>query len=772
MAEHYYAKGQLNQMIFQNQQTQFSIASISVVETDIDIDEKDLVVKGHFPALTHGNDYIFYGQMQNHPKFGDQLNVFTYEKELPKTEDSLVKYLASDLFYGIGEKTASKIVDTLGLNAVDDILRDESKLDEVVGLKAETKKQFIADLRLHQGFEQVTVELAKYGVGLQLAQKLYDVYAENTIKQLQDNPYDFVFYVDGFGFQRADEIAKTIGIEDNHPTRVQAGILHVLDEESTNGHVYVELPSLVTRLNELLFRGQTEETKQSLHDYLNQLVDDELIVMEADRIYLPQLYFAEEGVASQLTRLLETNEDLTFDESELMAAIGDVEEQEGIAYGEEQYEAVKKALNEKVMLLTGGPGTGKTTVVKGILHCYEALFQKKEQKKQSDYILAAPTGRAAKRLTESTGIKAKTIHSLLGWSGEEEFEYNASNQLSGKVMIVDEFSMVDIWLANRLLKAVPADMKVIFVGDEDQLPSVGPGQVLADLLASQSIPVCRLQDIYRQKNDSYIIKLAHDIKHDQLPEQSVGKKADFNFIDTSSDYAVDTIEKIVTKALEKGYSMRDIQVLAPMYKTKVGIHELNDSLQQIFNPKEESKRELLHFQSVYRTGDKVIQLVNQPEKDVFNGDIGEIVAVKDAKEADSNKDELIINFEGLEVSYTRQDLNQIMLAYAISIHKSQGSEFPIVIMPIVRPFKRMLVKNLIYTAVTRGKASLIICGDYDIFLEGLQKGDAYERRTTLVSRIQAFLGHNVEQVPQSAEQNLENAEVDEQEEFSPYDFMS
>ncbi|MDQ0158716.1 SF1B family DNA helicase RecD2 [Alkalibacillus salilacus] len=770
MAEQYFVKGQLNQMIFQNQQTQFSIASISVEDTDLELDEQELVVKGHFPALTHGNDYIFYGQMQTHPKFGEQLSVFTYEKELPKTEDSLVKYLSSDLFYGIGQKTAKKIVDTLGINAVDDILRDESKLDEVIGVKSETKKQFIADLRLHQGFEQVTVELAKYGVGLQLARKLYEAYAERTIQQLQDNPYDFVFHVDGFGFQRADEIAQFLGIKDDHPTRVQAGILHVLDEEASNGHVYTELAHLIERLNQLLFQGQTIEDEESLLDHLNHLVEESLVVLENQRLYLPQLYFAEEGVASQLTRLLETEEETSYDESELLATIGEIEEQEGIAYGEEQYEAVKKALDHKVMLLTGGPGTGKTTVVKGILHCYETLFQKNKPKRQSDFILAAPTGRAAKRLTESTGLKAKTIHSLLGWSGEEEFEFNGSNQLSGKMIIVDEFSMVDIWLANRLLKAVPTDMKVIFVGDEDQLPSVGPGQVLADLLTSEAVPVCRLQEIYRQKNDSYIVKLAHDIKHDQLPEQSVGKKADFNFIDTSSDHAIDTIEQIVTKALDKGYTMRDIQVLAPMYRTKVGIHELNQSLQHIFNPKMEKKREIEHFQSIFRTGDKVIQLVNQPEKDVFNGDIGEIIAVKYAKEAESKKDELIIDFEGLEVSYTRQDFNQIMLAYAISIHKSQGSEFPIVILPIVRPFKRMLVKNLIYTAVTRGKSSLIICGHYDIFLEGLQKGDAFKRQTTLVERIHAFHGTTTELVSTDAT-NLDHMEVDEKEEFSPYDFM-
>ncbi|GAA0457162.1 SF1B family DNA helicase RecD2 [Alkalibacillus silvisoli] len=766
MADELYAKGQLNHMIFHNQETQFSIASVSVSDSNIELDEEELVVKGHFPPLTHGNDYIFYGTMQQHAKFGDQLQVFTYEKELPKTEESLVKYLSSDLFYGIGNKTAQKIVDLLGINAVDDILRDETRLDQVIGLKPEMKKQFISDLRMHQGFEQVTVELAKYGIGLQLAHKIYEEYHENTLKQLNDNPYQFVFDVDGFGFQRADEIAESMGIKDNHPTRVQAGVLHVLDQGASNGHVFIEKKQIFNQLNALLYQGKIVEDEQSIEEHLELLVKEELIVTEGVRIYLPQLYFAEEGVASQLTRILATKQDISYDESELLKTIGEIEEQEGIAYGEEQYEAVKKALDEKVMLLTGGPGTGKTTVVKGIIHCYEVLFQKNQNKHQSDYVLAAPTGRAAKRLSESTGLKAKTIHSLLGWSGEEHFEYHGGNQLKGKVLIVDECSMVDIWLFNSLLKAVPKEMKVIFVGDEDQLPSVGPGQVLADLLKSQAIPVCQLKEIYRQKHDSYIVKLAHDIKNGEIPMQSVGKKDDYNFIETNTEYALHTIEQIVKKALDKGYTMKDIQVLAPMYKTKVGIHDLNETLQNIFNPKEEKKRELEHFKTSFRTGDKVIQLVNQPEKDVYNGDIGEIIAIKHAKEAKSKKDELIIDFEGLEVSYTRQDFNQIMLAYAISIHKSQGSEFPIVILPVVRSFKRMLVKNLIYTAITRGKSSLIICGSYDVFLEGLKKQLAYERNTSLVSRIQAYNLSN----PNSNTENLEpDSELEEN--FSPYDFM-
>ncbi|MGP4071426.1 SF1B family DNA helicase RecD2 [Piscibacillus sp. B03] len=767
MSEKGFVKAKLNHMIFHKAEEQFSIASVSVIETNEEVDEDELVVKGHFPPLTYGNEYIFYGSMKNHPKFGEQYQVFTYEKEMPKTEDSLVKYFSSDLFYGIGEKTAKRIVNSLGLNAVDQILRDETALDQVPGIKEETKKQLIADLRVNQGFEQVAIELAKYGIGLQLAQKIYQEYEENTLQQLKENPYAFVFGIEGFGFQRADEMAKELGIGEDHPTRVEAGILHILEQESMNGHVYMDQDSLIRKTNRLLYQRQHLLTEEDFEERAKHLEEESLIVVENQRIYLPHLYFSEEGIASQLKRIMDINDEDSFDESELLKIIGELEETEGFAYGEEQYEAIKKAMSEKVMLLTGGPGTGKTTVVKGIISCFEELYQpQKKVSQERRFILTAPTGRAAKRLSEATGLKAKTIHSLLGWSGDDSFEYHQGNQLEGEVIIVDEFSMVDVWLANSLFKAIPSDMKVILVGDEDQLPSVGPGQVLSDLLMANAIPVSHLSEIYRQKENSYIIQLAHHIKNDNVENMELNRSGDFNFIPSHEEHTLNVIEQIVQRALNKGYTMKDIQVLAPMYKTDVGINQLNKSLQTIFNPKDDQKREMQHFDTIFRTGDKVIQLVNQPEKKVFNGDIGEIIAIKKPSESENKKDELIINFEGLQVSYTKQDFNQIMLAYAISIHKSQGSEFPIVVLPVVKAFKRMLVKKLLYTAITRSKTSLIICGDYNAFIDGLKRNFAYERNTTLVQRIQAIFSQEFEVTA-----NLNENEASEEEEITPYDFM-
>lgn len=762
MEQKKYVKGKLNHMIFHNQEELFSIASITIIDTNEQISEEELVVKGYFPPLTHGNEYIFYGNLTVHPKFGEQYDVFTYEKELPKTEESLVKYLSSDLFYGIGKKTAERIVNHLGVQAIEKILADESVLDQIPGMTEKLKKRFVSDLQLHQGFDQVTLELAKHGIGLQLAQKIYDVYQEKTIKQLKENPYSFVFTIEGFGFQRADDIAQSIGIEKNHPSRIQAGILHILELESLDGHVYVEEKNLINKTIKLLFPKQMDLIDENeILNHIQFLENEQAIVKENEKVYLPHLYYAEEGIASQLKRIMDLEVEEIYDESELLKIIGEIEEKEGIAYGEEQYEAIKSALNEKVMILTGGPGTGKTTVIKGIIQCYDA-FLKATNKKQheSNYILTAPTGRAAKRLSESTGLKAKTIHSLLGWMGEEEFEYNASNQLEGKILIVDEFSMVDVWLANRLLKAVPSDMKVIFVGDEDQLPSVGPGQVLSDLLRSEQIPISRLTEIYRQKEDSFIIKLAHKIKNNEIDDLNLTKKDDFNFIECKQEQVLSVIEQIVKKAVERGYQKKDIQILAPMYKTNVGIHQLNNTLQNIFNPDDENIRSIQHFDQILKTGDKVIQLVNQPEKQVFNGDIGEIVAIKKATETESKKEEVVVDYDGLLVSYTKQELNQIMLAYAISIHKSQGSEFPIVILPVVKAFKRMLVKKLLYTAITRSKTSLIICGERDALIDGLLKEDHYDRKTTLVERINFMF--KVLTPPKL---------LDEEDELSPYDFM-
>ncbi len=763
-----YIRAKLNRTIFHNHNEKFSIANVHILETNEPIEDKEIVVKGHFMPLEEEQEYVFYGDIQIHPKFGKQYNVFTYKKELPKTKDSLIRYLSSDLFQGIGKKTAKKIVDTLGENAVDSILKDEKVLEKVPGFPKQKIANFVQTLRANQGFEQVVMALAEYGIGLQLAQKIYDHYHEDALKILEENPYQFVFEIEGFGFRKADDIARILQLPDDHPTRIQAACLHVLTIHSQHGHVFGFFDAIAEEVQALLNEQRQTVTIETVKEKMTALAEDKYIVLEEDRIYLPSLYYAEEGLASQLLRINNLPLEYDITQAELLKILGEIEEKENISYGREQYEAIEKALSSKVMILTGGPGTGKTTVIKGIIGVIHHLLKNKKRKPDEEehhpFVLAAPTGRAAKRMAEATGLKAQTIHRLLGWSGEDDFEFNSGKQLKGEVFIIDEFSMVDTWLANKLFRAIPSDAQVILVGDEDQLPSVGPGQVLSDLLASGVLAVSRLSEIYRQKEGSRIIELAHEIKNNSCDSSSLKRGEDFSFIPSGEHHLISLIQDVAKKALDKGYALKDIQILAPMYRTDVGINKLNEALQQLINPPSKQKRSVKYNDIIFRSGDKVIQLVNQAEKGVYNGDIGEIITILKADETDENVEQIVVNFDGKEVYYVRNEWNQLMHAYCISIHKSQGSEFDIVIIPVIGAYRRMLRKNLLYTAITRSKQSLIICGSEQAFLQGVATEDFNTRNTTLTERIQAmFSPGNALAIPDQGSE--------EEESISPYDFM-
>lgn len=753
-----YIKGELTRMIYHDDAQSFSIALIRVIDTNESIEEKEIVVKGYFRPLEHGDVYIFYGNIHVHPKFGVQYDVFTYSKELPKTKESLIRFLSSGLFHGIGKKTAERLVDHLGEQVIDRILNDPGVLDQIPGFPKGKAESFMQALKENQGFEQTVVQLAKYGVGLKMAQKMFSIYKDRTLEKLEEDPYQFVFDIEGFGFRRADEIGKMLDLSPNHPMRIRAGCLYVLNKWAQDGHVYVPANELKQEVQLLLNEKEQSIDQEEINQKIIELAEERYLITEDERVYMPSLFFAEEGFVTQLKRIIDHEADITFTEAEILKVIGQIEERESLSYGEEQYTAIKEALHSKIMILTGGPGTGKTTVIKGILDTYAHLHQLDDDAQKKEFLLAAPTGRAAKRMAESTGLKAQTIHRLLGWSGEDEFEYGQYQQLTGKVLIIDEFSMVDMWLANQLFKAIPNDMKVVIVGDEDQLPSVGPGQVLADLLSSGQIKISRLTEVYRQKEGSRIIQLAHDIKKGTCSENSLKRGDDFVFIPCRQHQAEAVIQDLVKKARDKGYQTRDIQVLAPMYKTKIGIDHLNQTLQELLNPKSDQKREITFDERIYRTGDKVIQLVNQPEKGVYNGDIGEITAIFKKEETEEKIEQIVVIFDGKEVVYTRQELIQIKHAYCISIHKAQGSEFPIVIIPVLKEYHRMLRKNLLYTAITRCQKSLILCGEKQEFLSGVLREDDRYRNTTLKDRIKNMF----------SEQD-KNEETEE--EFSPYDFM-
>jgi exodeoxyribonuclease V alpha subunit len=745
-----FVKGRPIVTIFHNEQNLYTVLRIRVDETNHQYEDKEAVVTGYFPRIHEQETYIFFGEFKDHPKFGLQYHVSHFRKDMPQSEQGVIAYLSGEMFKGIGKKTAESIVKTLGENAISKILNQPSLLDSIPKLPPDKAKMLYDTLMEHQGLEQVMIALNQYGFGPQISMRIYQAYKEKTLDMIQNNPYQLVEDIEGIGFGRADELGYQLGISGNHPDRIKAGCLYTLENEcNQTGHVFVYAEDLLEQVKVLL-----EENKRDQIDYLDisseliKLEEEGKIVGEEKRVYLPSLYFAEKGLVTQIKRILEQTEyEEQFPESEFLLALGDLEERLGVQYAPTQREAIQTALMSPMLILTGGPGTGKTTVIKGIVELYAELhgcsLELKDYYKKDEpfpFLLAAPTGRAAKRMSESTGLPAVTIHRLLGFNGTDGFDSDESSPLEGKIIIVDETSMLDIWLANQLFKALPEHIQVILVGDEDQLPSVGPGQVLKDLLRSQRIPTVRLTDIYRQAEGSSIIELAHDIKKGYLPANVTARQADRSFIKCSTAQVPQVVEKVALNAKSKGYSAKDIQVLAPMYRGPAGIDRLNVLLQEIFNPNPDGKRKEIAFADVkYRIGDKVLQLVNQPENNVFNGDIGEIISIIYAKENTEKQDMIYISFEGNEVTYTRQDLNQITHAYCCSVHKSQGSEFPIVILPVTRSYYRMLRRNLIYTAITRSKQSLILCGEEDALRMGVERTDELSRQTSLCEKLQAVI---------------------------------
>jgi exodeoxyribonuclease V alpha subunit len=788
-----YVKGRHLVTIFHNEQNLYSVIRIRVDETNHDYDDKEAVITGYLPKMNEEETYTYFGDFKEHPRFGLQLQATSFRKEMPQTKQGVIAYLSSNLFKGIGEKTAENIVDTLGEEAISKIMNQPSILETVPKLASDKAKILYDTLMKNQGLEQAMVSLNQYGFGPQLSMKIYQVYKENTLEIVQTNPYKLVEDIDGIGFGKADDLGSQIGITGNHPDRLKAGCLYILELSSNQeGHVYLHAEFLLEKVKALLEENQKEEIEFSqIADQVIQLEEEGKIIVEDKKIYLPSLFFSEKGLVRNIKRVMEQSEYKDqFPESEFLLALGNLEDRIGVQYAPSQREAIQTALMSPMLILTGGPGTGKTTVIKGIVELYGELhgcsLEPNDYKKDEPYpfILAAPTGRAAKRMAESTGLPAVTIHRLLGWNGTGTFERDEEHPLEGKILIVDETSMVDIWLAHQLFKALPEHIQVIIVGDEDQLPSVGPGQVLKDLLDSACIPTVKLKDIYRQAEGSSIIELAHEMKKGQLPANLLVPQGDRSFIKCSSSQIPQAIEKIVLNAKNKGFAPMDIQVLAPMYRGPAGIDRLNAILQEILNPNPDGTRKELKFGDVtYRIGDKVLQLVNQPESNVFNGDMGEIVSIFYAKENTEKQDMVIVSFDGIEATYTRQDLNQITLAYCCSVHKSQGSEFPIVIMPVVKSYYRMLRRNLIYTGITRSKQFLILCGEVEAMELGVSRNDELNRQTTLKEKIKEAFA-DVYQPDETMEITKENSfdllyegkinQIDPMigmENISPYDFM-
>lgn len=791
-----FIKGTQLVTIFHNEQNLYSVVRIRVKETNLNYDEKEAVITGYFPPIHEEEIYTFYGKMKEHPRFGIQFHVDSFQREVPESKDGVIAYLSGSLFKGIGKKIAEAIVDKLGEKAISKILANPSVLDEIPKLSGEKAKHLYDTLAANQGLEQIMIHLSNLGFGPQLSMKIYQVYKQDAITIIEQNPYQLVETIEGIGFTRADEIGLQLGIGGSHPSRIKAAILYTLDRSCVqDGHSYMEAEELLTSVKNILEQNQNVTiTFEQITDQLIQMGEEGKIIGEEKRFYMPSLFFSEKGIVTNIKRIMSQDSYADqFPESEFLLELGKLEERIGMEYAEEQKDAIFKALHSPMLILTGGPGTGKTTVIKGIVELYSELhglsLDPKDYNNENPFpfVLAAPTGRAAKRMKESTGLPAVTIHRLLGWNGSD-VQRDEDNPISGRLLIVDEMSMVDIWLANQLFKALPDDMQVILVGDEDQLPSVGPGQVLKDLLASSVIPVTRLESIFRQEDGSSIIQLAHAIKNGQLPPDIRKPQGDRSFFSCSTNQVADVIRQVVTNARQKGFPARDIQVLAPMYRGSAGIDSLNVLLQEILNDnRDKKKRELAFGDVVYRVGDKILQLVNQPENGIYNGDMGEIIAIIYAKENEDKQDQIFVSFDGIEAKYTRQELNQITHAYCCSIHKSQGSEFPIVILPVVKSYHRMLRRNLIYTAITRSKNFLILCGEEEALRYGVGRNGEDERRTTLLEKLQEGFREK-RSVTESDNQHVDEETSDENEmtyeqklfqtdpmigmeNITPYDFM-
>ena len=730
----FYFSGTIERIIFENPSSFFRILLLNIDDTDADFDDFEIIVTGTMADIIEGEDYTFWGNLVQHPKYGEQLKLIRYERAKP-TSKGLVKYFSSDHFKGIGVKTAQKIVDLYGDNTIDKVLAEPEKLHDIVGLSAKNREAFIMKLRQNYGTERVLAKLSEYGISNKLAFQIQDFYKEETLEIVEHYPYQLVEDIQGIGFKIADQLAQSLGIESTAPERFRAGLLHTLLTQSMEkGDTYLEAKELLEHTIELLESSrQIELDPNSVADELAHLIEENKVQNVDTKIFENSLFFAEEGICNNLLRILEKGNQNKYEPENIEAALAQIEEKFAISYDAIQKQAICDAIQHKIFILTGGPGTGKTTVINGIIAVYALLHGLDLHKSQDlPILLAAPTGRAARRMNELTGLPSATIHRHLGMTGDDDTSH-LDDYLDADFIIVDEFSMVDTWLANQLLSNISSNSKLLIVGDADQLPSVSPGQVLADLLKIPLLPQTKLEKIYRQGEDSTIVTLASQIQKGALPIDFVEKKADRSYFEVRSEQIPQMIERIVEVAIRSGIPAQDVQVLAPMYRGQAGIDHINQLMQDLINPVVKKQLIFEATDGQYRQGDRVIHLVNDAESNVFNGDLGYITDLLPAKYADSKQDELTINFDGNEIVYQRSEWYKIRLAYAMSIHKSQGSEFPVVILPITSSSHRMLQRNLIYTAITRAKSKLILLGEKSAFAFAVQNTGT-TRKTYLLQR--------------------------------------
>lgn len=734
-----FVKGNFRKSIFKSDKG-YIIGLFKVRETNDDTLEEyinhTITFTGYFHDLNEDDTYILYGEGVNHPRYGFQFQTNSYERLKPEGKEAIIEFLSSDLFKGIGDKLAKNIVDVLGDNALDKILEDESCLYLVPNLTENKIKKISNTLKKYEESHQVIARLIDLGFSMKESLIIYNEYKTNTVTIIENNLYQIFYNIDDISFLKIDKAARDLGIESDNKERIKAAILYVMRKLIyQNGDSYLKKETITNSVNRFL-----NIVYDNYEEVFKELEEKDYIVIENEDYYLYEIYEAEENIASRIYDIASKE---VKEEKNLDKLIQELEKINDIKYNDEQKKAIKKAINNNIVIITGGPGTGKTTIIKAITELYQHIHKLNYDEFTERLALLAPTGRASKRMSESTKMPASTIHRFLKWNKEtKEFMINEENKSKVDIVIVDEVSMIDVSLFDSLLKGLRRNVKLILVGDYDQLPSVGPGNLLKDLISSDVIDIVKLNHLYRQSEDSYIVSLAYEIKDGILSEKYLKTYNDYTFLKCSAKYIKKNLINLCEKVISKGYDYKRLQILAPMYKGENGIDALNKELQNIFNPEDKNKREIKTGDVIFREKDKVLQLVNMPDENVFNGDIGIIKYIKYGNTSKSKKDEIYVDFDGNLVKYTPKDYSKIKHGFVISIHKSQGSEFEMVIMPMAHSYKRMLYKKLVYTGVTRAKRKLILIGEPDAFTYSVQNNHEYIRNSKLKEKIQYKLENN------------------------------
>ena len=718
-----YIQGKYTKCIFKNN-TGYNIGVFRVSDSNdpslADYIGRSITFTGYFHDLNEIDTYLFYGKLVTHEKYGEQFQVESYERCMPEEKDSIVEFLTSGLFKGIGEAKAKKIVDVLGKDTLKIILETPDNLLLIPSISKKNVDTLHNKLKEYEASYETIMYLSDMGFSTKDSMIIYNTYKKDTKKVIEEDIYKLIEDINEIYFKKIDVIALKNGIKKDALIRVKASLLYIMNEVSnTYGHSYYFREELLNYLPRVLGVNICTEL---FDECINKLVDDLKIIIKEDRFYLREMYESETLIVKRF-RLLNSNKEII--DKRLDSMILELEDFFDIKYNSCQLDAIKKSYMKDFLIITGGPGTGKTTIMKGIVELYR-LMEKLSYEKLNDKIaLLAPTGRAAKRMGETTGMPASTIHRFLKWSRDtNKFQVNEYNRSKVEFVIIDEASMIDTYLMASLLKGISSNCKVILVGDDHQLPSVGPGQVLHDLIESHALQVVELTELYRQGIDSNIISLAYDIRNQSVNKDIFNVEDDLTFIECRDNEVIPNICEICNTYKDLNY--KKFQILAPMYKGLNGIDAINKNVQDIFNSKSRTKKEKVIGEFNFREDDKVIQLTNMPDDNVYNGDIGIIDRIQS-----SPKSEIHIDFDGNLVKYTPANFINFRSAYSISIHKAQGSEFDVVVIPIVNAYNKMLYQKLIYTGVTRAKKKLYIVGDFSALIRASCNTSDDIRRTTI-----------------------------------------